>query len=260
MNKANDPVRALTPARTALEASRARRECIEFLIEVSGTDPSELVSSDRPGDVLNFVSKLYRFGLKPAVVEMRVGLRDLADQIETHPKRTLDPLIAKIRTLLDAAADGRNISVTLPAGSKLCFSASYQRQMEQEFLEYSPQLVHRLLPGHSIFTLGIPSGSPLSAQLAVFIFHAMLQLDSEEGSMVRRCQRESCHRVFLAGRPKQIFCTRKCAGAVAFERYKQKFGEERYQARHRESAKESARKSRAYKKRQQKARRAIEVK
>ena len=57
--------------------------------------------------------------------------------------------------------------------------------------------------------------------------------------MVRRCEREPCKRVFQAARPKQRFCSHKCASAAAFENYKRQIGEEAYKARHLEAVKKS---------------------
>jgi hypothetical protein len=67
----------------------------------------------------------------------------------------------------------------------------------------------------------------------------MFLLTQPEGAMVRRCAREKCQRVFLASRPKQVFCGRPCASISAFERYKEGMGEEAYRAKHRKTARAS---------------------
>jgi hypothetical protein len=72
-------------------------------------------------------------------------------------------------------------------------------------------------------------------------FRAAQFLDSPEGHMVRRCAREACKRIFLATRPKQIFCARPCASAEAFERYKHDLGRDEYSKRHNKSAREAYR-------------------
>ncbi len=263
MIQAKNPIATgWTPGVAAKLTSFFRRECIKFLIEVSETDPGELVSPERPGDVLNFAGRLCQFGLMRVVVMEELGAKDLADRIAANPKRALDPLITNIRSLLDAAADGKVVTFSIPPRSQLCFDAQPQRVTEQT-LKYSPNW-RTDRTNHLARTAGcglsLPRGSSLPTQLAVFTFHAMRALDSEEGAMVRRCRRESCRKIFLAERPKQIFCTRKCAGAAAFERYKQNLGEEAYQAQHRARAKLSAKRSRAIKKRQQSAQGKIEVK
>jgi hypothetical protein len=86
-----------------------------------------------------------------------------------------------------------------------------------------------------------PSSPPSAADQAI-VLAAMLMLSSHEGAMVRRCARADCpgQRIFLAARPKQVFCSRSCASNAVFERYKQrqieKLGEEAYKAKHAASA------------------------
>jgi hypothetical protein len=264
MNKANDHVTTkppllgtttmdrLTQTRKAVDGARLRRDALAFLLRLAETDPAMLTSPDRPGDVLNFANDLLRFGLWPASVGQKDLQDGLADLIKADPKRTLDPLIAQIKSLLEAAADGKDATLELPAGAKILFNAALLKEVEQQTGRPAP-LVWRMIPPFWMFSLGVPDDASLSSRFAVFVFNAMRQLDSEEGSMVRRCRRDLCRKLFLATRPKQIFCTRKCAGAVAFDRYKENLGKENYEAKHRQSAKESAKKCRVSKKRQQKA-------
>ncbi len=53
-----------------------------------------------------------------------------------------------------------------------------------------------------------------------------------------RSGQEKCRRIFLATRPKQIFCGRRCANAATFERYKRERGDV-YRAEHRKTARAS---------------------
>ncbi len=148
----------------------------------------------------------------------------IADQIKARPIRTLGPLVTNIKRLLAAMAGGGDVDLPLPAGCALRFDASYQKLIEgtRVWSHVSPSSAHRMQPPFLMVSLKVPGGASLSTRLAVFVFHAMQALDSEEGAMVRRCRREACRRIFLAARPTKTFCGRQCANAVSFERHAKK--------------------------------------
>jgi hypothetical protein len=83
---------------------------------------------------------------------------------------------------------------------------------------------------------GVSFESPNSLAQALTL-SALIAVSQGEGRLVRRCARDICRRIFLATRPKQIFCGRQCASAAGFERYKQGLGEEEYRKQHRKVAK-----------------------
>ena len=89
-------------------------------------------------------------------------------------------------------------------------------------------------PQHNAFLL-TPSKDDSKYFAKRLGFFLTLHLCSEEGQKVRMCARQDCPRFFLANRPKQEYCSRKCANAVAFEhhveRQKKTLGEEAYRAR-----------------------------
>jgi hypothetical protein len=235
--QAKNNLRNYSAAVSARDRALRRHKVIEFLIAVSETDPVVLASSGRPGDVLNFVVDLAQWGLGVALIDTTA----LASEIRLHPKRTLGKLIEDTKRLLAARADGGEFRLRLPKQGELKFNAGVTRQTEKALDVPAPTAYRHSSLVPMVLTLDVPQGASLAAQLEVFIFNAMRDLDSEEGAMVRRCQREACHRIFQANRPKQMFCTRKCQNAVTFGRHSQKPG---YVEKHRKAARESARQRR----------------
>ena len=198
-------------------AARFRRASIEFLLRFSDTDPVALAGSGQPGDLINLVYNLYRFGyIGDAVMtydEAVAEARDLADALRAKPER-LGLVIEGLKSLLGAAADGGRFELPLLPGSKAVFD--FVRDGRRTNFLWSPR-------------------ADRYAGLRQAIIHSALHLlATEEGEMVRRCTRDACQRIFLAKRPKQIFCTRACASAAVFERYKQTLGEAEYRAKRRE--------------------------
>jgi len=226
-----------TPRQVAIISTKRRRECARFLLGLGQLDPATLVSNERPGDVANLCSDLIRFGLAAALVfDPTLKLQTMVERITPNPKRTLAPLIAGVKELLDAVVDGQPMTLPIPSGSRLAFNGNALRLIERE--GFPGSLAWRMGAGSDLtFTLAVKRPR-LRDQWTVFLFNAMRQLDSEQGIMVRRCQREACRKIFLAARPKQIFCERKCAGAVALAHHIAK-DPEAYKAKHRKSARQS---------------------
>jgi hypothetical protein len=193
---------------------------IEFLIRLCETDPVALAASEQPGDLLNLAYGFYRFGLTMARDDLGESPTDsasrLASDIRADPAKHLQSIIRALSALLGAAVDGKTFEWVVQPKTKLLFRGS---RNAQKAILFTPE-------------------GPHSLEQSV-IFGAVQCLDGEEGRMVRRCRREVCRRIFLARRPKQIFCTRQCASAAAFERYKRERGEEVYRAEHRRTARAS---------------------
>jgi hypothetical protein len=194
------------------------KAAINFLIRLSETDPVALVSAERPGDLPNLIADLFRFRLLLPATDIKTAVSRLTDSLRADPG-LLRHVPALVRKLLAATADKQHFEWKLRPGSKVIFEGA----------------VAATSPGRMI--LFTPEGRRDFEQ--VIVFGAMLFLYREDGEMVRRCAREVCGRIFLATRPKQIFCGRRCASAAAFERYKQGIGEEAYKEKHRKAARHS---------------------
>jgi hypothetical protein len=200
-------------------AARWHRQIIAFLIRLSQSDTGALFSAERPGDLLNLAHDLlhFRFVLANGDAPTRETADSLAQWLRSRPDRFLRS-IESLRKLLDAVAGRGQFQWELAKGTKVTLDAKALK---------AGDVVRR-------FTF-----SSAGAFEQAMILGAMLALASEEGPMVRRCARESCQRIFLAGRPKQIFCGRPCASAAAFERYKHERGEEAFRTEHRKTARAS---------------------
>jgi hypothetical protein len=218
-------------------AAKARQLRVQFLIALSETDVAALDNLERPGDLLNLVAGLYRYGFISA------GSGDPAREIQRRATEIradtalLHRCIETNRKLLAAVADKTRFDWALLPGSKFILDATRNVGSIGHW-------------GH--FT---PMGSQALEQTVVL--QAMHLLSDEEGRLVRRCRRLSCGRIFLATRPKQIFCSRKCASASSFENYKRQIGEEEYKAKHRVSALQSWRSLGASRKRKSKKRKKL---
>jgi hypothetical protein len=213
-----------------------RQRRIAFLFQLVNSDPVALVEAEKtgtqPGDLTNLAYGLLMFGLLPPPRDKKGAYvkeipREYADEvlawIRANPAR-LRPTIDGVRKLLEAAADGLDIEEIILPGTRVAFFGSR--------------------PAGSRASFGTPvtddAGKGL-AQLVWLTVHRLL--DSEEGELVRRCKREACRCIFLASRLNQEFCSRKCANAIAFERYKAKrideVGEEAYRAEHAKAVRNS---------------------
>lgn len=219
MNQLDSDVRAEKKA-TRDFAGKA----LDFLIRLSETDPVVLASG-QPGDLPNAIFGLYRFAFLVLQNErVSHGRPDEIDRLTESLRRRPDllrPIIDSARDLLAAAADGGRFEWNLDPGSKLIFDGAKDAASNQRLV------------------LSNAKEPPLGLEQAVAV-RAMQYLGTEAGGTVRRCARSlSCRRIFLATRPKQLFCTRRCASAAAFERYKAGLGEEDYRASHRKTARAS---------------------
>jgi hypothetical protein len=229
--------RPKTPREDRRLAAKARRMRIQFLIDLSETDVAALDNLERPGDLLNLVAGLYRYGF----ISARSG--DPAREIQRRATEIgadsalLQRCIETIRKLVAAVANKTRFDWTLLPGTKVILDVARNVGSVGRW-------------GH--FT---PSG-PQAIEQAV-VTGGMWLLSSEEGELVRRCRRASCGRIFLATRPKQVFCSRKCASASSFESYKRQVGEEEYKAKHRVSALQSWRSLGASRKRKNKKRKKL---
>jgi hypothetical protein len=203
-------------------AIRFSRDSIKFLIGLSETDPAALVASGQPGDLINLVFNFYRFhylgGAAMARDEAVAEARGLADALRANPER-LELVVESLKLLLTNTADGGRFELPLLPGTKAVsyFTSDARRT-------------------HFLWS---PRDDRYEGLRQAIVYGALQLLHTQEGAMVRRCARQTCHRIFLAARPKQIFCSRRCASAAVFERYKQKLGEDAYRAKHRETARHS---------------------
>jgi hypothetical protein len=198
-------------------AARYRREVISFLMRFSQCETGALLSPERPGDLLNLAHDLLRFRLATPVEGVVAGkeIESIAFRLRTHPEQ-LQAAIKSTRALLAAVADGKQFEWEFEQGSTAVLDAAALKAGDpaRRFVYLWP---------HGFLKQTVVVG-------------AMLALNSEEGAMVRRCARSICGRLFLAARPKQVYCGRQCASAAAFERYKRNLGHEAYRAKHGETA------------------------
>jgi hypothetical protein len=199
---------------------RYRRGAIDFAIRLSRTDPVTLVSSEQPGDLPNLIHDLYRFGFLWPVHDLKDEADRLVEALRKKPS-LLHPALQAARELLAAAASGGLFEWIVHPRTKFVFDGASKAASTPRTTISHPRVGLRALQQAVVWRLG-------------------WALDSVEGEMVRMCSRDGCSRVFLAARPKQIYCTRRCASAAVFERYKQKLGVEEYRRIHAEAAGKSA--------------------
>jgi hypothetical protein len=200
---------------------RFHRDKFAFLIRLSETDASTLIASERPGDLPNFVHGFYRFNFLAAQGDLRNTVLRLADAIRADP-RPLKATIEKVRALLSALADGERFEWEFRRGSAVVLDgAAFKADKDRG---------------------GVVLLSPSGALDQAVVAHVMCTFGEirEVAAMVRRCKRERClskvsgrNRLFVATRPRQIFCSRQCGSADAFERYKRS---EKYAEAHRKAS------------------------
>jgi hypothetical protein len=222
MDQPNRDLRDESPQRALSAASRLtryRRESLKFLINLIETDPTALAESARPGDLPNLIFDLKRFGLVLPEGEPQFQLERFTRTVRSRPD-LLSPAIASVTKLLVAAADDGKFRFKMHPDTELVFDGAGNSDAQR-------------------LTLLSPA-NPEGLVQAITV-RAAQYLSSAEGKMIRRCAREACKRIFLAARPKQIFCGRPCASAVAFVRYKHDLGSDEYSKRHNKSAREAYR-------------------
>jgi hypothetical protein len=161
-------------------------EAIRFLVRLAYTDLGPL----RPGDLLNLIDGLrahFAFA-RSAEVELK--------QAEKNSK-VLRPVIGVVRRLIEAFANGEQIS--LPFG-----------------------------PGEMRIDASGPTVSfSIKTQLGDHVLLGAWALIGEDEAMrIKRCP--ECHTVFY-GQLGQVFCTHRCANNRAARNYRQKHPEERRQ-------------------------------
>ena len=205
---------------------RLRRENLAFMLTLSQAEPQPLLAAERRGDLLNLCTGLRgrgfcweppKTGARGAEWLVQESER-LAQKLRAEPA-ALKELIEELRKFFDAVADGGRCEIRFMPSSAFVLQA------------VAPEA-----PSERPFSFVTPAGRDGFIQSVVL--GAALYVAWSPEAIVRRCAREACRRVFLATRPKQIFCGRRCASAAAFEDYKQAHGEE-YKAKHREAVKRS---------------------
>jgi hypothetical protein len=225
MNQSDSSTRA--PLSLKAQA-RWRRDGITFLLDLSRVEAEKLLGSEQPGDLLNVCAGLSRFSNPVSRDSTEAGTlataaENLAQDLRRDPK-CLEKLIKQLREFLSTVAGGGVCTIQIMPGSKAVLHAG------------------ALKAGRSP-SAWMNSPASRNGLIQAVLFGAFFLLSKGEGAMLRRCQREACKRVFLAKRPKQIFCDRPCASAAAFERYKDNLGADKYRAQHRKTARHSWRKT-----------------
>lgn len=210
-------------------ASDLNRRAIEFLIRLSESNARDLVITASTGELLNVSADLCRLIRRPGYGGKSGTLAQEAAKLTEEFRADIEGLATLIKDLnefLTAFAEGCELGISLVPGSKLVFAE--RAPNSARWWINSPGTRHGLIQ------------SVLSA--AGFVLIAL----GDEASMVRRCARETCRRVFLAKRPKQIFHDHRCAAAVSFDRYREKLeetlGQEGYRAKRSKTATASQRK------------------
>lgn len=200
-------------------AVRARRQRILWLIDLSRADATTLLSAERPGDLLNLCATLFRCGfLVPQLdVPSDLQVQRLAQRLRAAPE-PLETLVSELCKVTAAVADGGGYSLEFQPGSKLTLAGHAVKTKEWA-------------SRHSLWSPSTDEGF-----VQAVVFGAISLFSTDEAAMVRRCDREKCKRAFLATRPKQRFCSKPCASAAAFERYKTTKGEDVYKTEHRKVA------------------------
>jgi len=175
-------------------------KALEFLIQLSESDPAALVSSEQPGDLLNVCAGLARLvhPLPDGGEKVPHPGAFWMEQFRSHPA-LLTQLIKELAEFLLHVADDFQCSITPRPDTRFVITPEF-----------------RIESRHPIQSVAVVLGWLLVLVGPTF--------------KPRRCNREACRRIFIPNRPKQTFCTRKCASAAAFERYKEKLGPEAYRA------------------------------
>jgi hypothetical protein len=221
MNRTDSDARADEASRRRISnptkaQARLLRQAIEFLINLSQTDPAAIAASEQPGDLLNLIFGLFAYGLVWPRGDLKEEVERMTLAARANPQLLRRP-IELLGTLLAAMADGGSFEWPLVPRTTLVFDRASTPACRM--------------------TMRTPRGARELEQSVLFA--AMLLLSNTEGEMVRRCARETCKRIFLAARPKQIFCGRRCASAAAFKRYQQELGQDAFKAKHRRAARVS---------------------
>jgi len=223
INQVEVRLRGNEAPRALKAAARFRRESLKFLVQLSESDARSLAASEQPGDLINVVWSFYRFAYLGGTENREraaAKARELAESIRVKPER-LQRVIDEVKLILKSAAErGRYDLTFLPK--------------TQMFAVFSAD------SGRTLF-LHSPWDEDYLGLRQAIVYGALVVLGTEEGRMVRRCVRKVCGRIFLANRPKQVYCTRRCVNASNFERFKQEIGIEAYRKKHAETVRKSYR-------------------
>jgi hypothetical protein len=217
----------------------SRRELVGFLIALAERDPAAPVALGRLGDAPNLAQDLIRFGLTGRLRYPGLDPQALTARIVAHPARVVGAIVREVRALLAAVADGREYQIRIPREAWLAFDGKSSKLLEN--VGFPGPQAWRANAGETggLFALAVPADKMWSSLAPSFIFNAMRALDSEQGVMVRRCRRQACRKVFVAARPKQIYCSRPCNSAVAAETHREKVGSAKHRKEHAEQARKS---------------------
>jgi hypothetical protein len=224
---------------------RLRRENLVFMLALSQSAPQHLLAGEQPGiarteldaylarkELLNLCAGLVGRGFhwgpsktprEGAAARLTEESEQLAQRFRAEPD-ALNQLIEGLRKLFDAVADGQRYQIRFLPGAGFILDAS---------------ALHAGREGIAVFETPEDRAGFIQGVLLGTAFYVTW---SSGEALVRRCAREACRRVFLATRPKQIFCTRRCASAAVFERYKEKLGKEEYRSKRKEVARRKKKK------------------
>jgi len=221
-----------------------RRKRINFLIRLSEIDLAALATSNQPGDLINLAYDFFGFGiLYPGRGFGRPikSWEDWADLVATDwtefPTAEADAFAAQLKN------DPSILEPTQDAVLRLLAAAANHRGIGVELLKGTAMIFDARLDGHERTTFLAPAepDAPRQALRQTVTLATALALSGAGAELVRRCKREQCPRIFLASRPNQEYCSRKCVNIAGFERHKAKIGEETYRVKHAQAMKKSRR-------------------
>ncbi len=163
---------------------------LKWLIELTTLNLKELLRG-RPGDIPNLVYDLERW----------LGVYDdpkLAGQIRKLLRRPalFRPLIEKTSALVASVADRRKFSYRYSDG-EVEIDASRLEKGGARAVAYR-----------------------FSDLLDAVVHVAIHDLSRYDALRVRRCREQTCHKIFLAARRSQIYCSHRCANMRASRKYR----------------------------------------
>ena len=210
---------------------RQRRAAIEFAIELSRIESEADLTESQ---VLKILAEFFEHDL---LFPYAVG----ASVEAAEAMCLLAPAMCADRTWLNGAIVIATMLLAATVGRK-----EWEFPIPESVVRYKGGA-----PRNKAFLVTPPETDATEFFAKRFGFFLIQHLGSDEGQMVRMCaRREDCGLFFLANRPKQEYCSRKCTNAVAFEhhveRQKKTLGEEAYRARRAKAVRTSATARRAH--------------
>jgi hypothetical protein len=169
------------------------REAVEFLLRlVTIEDPEQL----RPGDRLNLLDDLRRY----LDIEPGTTMADELAKVAGKPAN-LERVIEVARKLANAAADRERVEIPLSANTVIFDGKALGSKRWVYFLDGSLRdaMVNRVA--------------------ADLIYSQPWQ--------ILRCVEGGCHKLFLAARKGQIYCSHRCANTAASREYRAKNASDR---------------------------------